>query len=116
MGRNRRWALWIGWLGIVWLLAVFLASIIWHTRGLDTIAVLIALLAQLTVVIVWSLVPRFPLWIVLFHALIMLSLVVGFFVTAPGAFSWMLIGLIPVGAAMLAAGILHMDRSPALTH
>ena len=114
---NRRLALWISWLGTFWLLGVFLASIVYFTRGLDTIAVLVALLAQLTVTIGWALIPRLPLWIVFFHALIMLSLVVGFFITAgAGGFGWMLIGLIPVGVAMLVAGLVHLERSAELTH
>jgi hypothetical protein len=117
MARGRRLALWIGWLGVMWLLVVFLASIVAYTRGIDTVAVLIALLAQLTVVIGWSLIRPLPLWIVFFHGLIMLSLVVGFVITAgAGGFVWMFVGLVPVGVAMLAAGLLHVDRSTALTH
>lgn len=118
MGRgNRRLALWIGWLGVVWLFVVFLASIVAYTRGIDMIVVLMALLAQLTVVIGWALVRPLPLWIVFFHGLIMLALVIGFVITAgAGGFTWMYIGLVPVGVAMLVAGLLHVERSATLTH
>lgn len=114
---NRRLALWIGWLGVLWLFVVFLVSILAYTRGIDTIVVLMALLAQLTVVIGWALVRRLPLWIVFFHGLIMLALVIGFVITAGAAgFTWMFVGLIPVGVAMLVAGLLHVERAHSLTH
>lgn len=116
---GRRLALWIGWLGIVWLFAVFLASIVSYTRGIDMIAVLIGLLTQLTVVIAWTLWRPLPLWIVYFHALILLALVLGFVVTVPGALntlSWMYIGVVPVGIAMIVAAFLHWERSAELTH
>lgn len=126
MARSRRWALWLAWLVTLLLLIVFVASIVYYSRGIDTVAVLIALIAQLTVVIAWSLYRPLPLWIPAGHGLILLSAVLGLLITAPsgqstttiGGFvlSWMLIGLVPAGVVMILAAALHGSRSTALTY
>jgi hypothetical protein len=109
---------WMGWLGAVWLLAIFIASIVDYSRGIDVVAVLIALIGQLVVTIAWTLWRPLPLWIVSGWGLILLSATVGLFITVPGSFflSWTLVGIIPVGAAMILAAVVQMGRSASLTH
>ena len=118
MRNGRNWGLWLGWLGAVWLFAIFIASIVNYTRGIDVVALLVALIGQLVVVIAWTLWRPLPLWIVSGWGLIMVSAFVGLLITVPGGFvvSWLLIGIVPVGLAMLLAAIVTMDRSVSLTH
>jgi hypothetical protein len=125
VGRARRRALWLAWLATLLLLVVFIASIVYYSRGIDTVAVLIALIAQLTVVIAWALYRPLPLWIPAGHGLILLSAVVGLLITAPAghsvttlggiALSWMLIGLVPTGIVMILAAVMHRQPAMSLT-
>lgn len=126
MARSRRWALWLAWLVALQLLVVFIASIVYYSRGIDTVAVLIAFIAQLTVVIAWALYRPLPLWIPAGHGLILLSAVLGLLIAAPAGhsvttiggipLSWMLIGLVPASIVMILAAALHGGRSTALTY
>lgn len=125
MGRARRRALWLAWLATLLLLLVFIASIVYYSRGIDTVAVLIALIAQLTVVIAWSLYRPLPLWIPAGHGLILLSATFGLLITAPAGhsvttiggipLSWMLIGLVPAGMVMILAAAMHRQPAMSLT-
>jgi hypothetical protein len=126
VARARRRALWLAWLATLLLLVVFIASIVYYSRGIDTVAVLIALIAQLTVVIAWALYRPLPLWIPAGHGLILLSAVVGLLIAAPAGrsittiagipLSWMLIGLVPAGIVMIVAAAMHRQPSVGLTH
>lgn len=126
MARARRRALWLAWLATLLLLVVFIASIVYYSRGIDTVAVLIALIAQLTVVIAWALYRPLPLWIPAGHGLILLSAVLGLLIAAPAGrsittiggipLSWMLIGLVPAGVVMILAAAMHREPSASLTH
>ncbi len=126
MGRARRRALWLAWLATLLLLVVFIASIVYYNRGIDTVAVLIALIAQLTVVIAWALYRPLPLWIPAGHGLILLSAVVGLLIAAPAghsvttlagiALSWTPIGLVPTGIVMILAAAMHRQPAMSLTH
>jgi hypothetical protein len=116
----------VAWLATLLLLVVFIASIVYYNRGIDTVAVLIALIAQLAVVIAWAVYRPLPLWIPAGHGLILLSAVVGLLITAPAGratttlggipFSWMLIGLVPAGIVMMLAAAIHRQPSASLTH
>jgi uncharacterized membrane protein len=126
VGRARRRALWLAWLVTLLLLVVFIASIVYYNRGIDTVAVLIALIAQLIVVIAWALYRPLPLWIPAGHGLILLSAVVGLLIAAPAghsvttlggiALSWTLIGLVPAGIVMILAAVMHRQPAMSLTH
>jgi hypothetical protein len=125
VGDARRRALWLAWLATLLLLVVFIASIVYYNRGIDTVAVLIALIAQLTVVIAWALYRPLPLWIPAGHGLILLSAVVGLLIAAPAGhtvttvsgipLSWMLIGLVPTGIVMILAAAMHRQPAARLT-
>jgi uncharacterized membrane protein len=126
VGRARRRALWLAWLVTLLLLVVFIASIVYYNRGIDTVAVLIALIAQLIVVIAWALYRPLPLWIPAGHGLILLSAVVGLLIAAPAghsvttlggiALSWTLIGPVPAGIVMILAAVMHRQPAMSLTH
>jgi hypothetical protein len=118
MQRNRNRGVWLAWLGAIWLFAIFLASIVSYSRGIDVVALLVALLGQLTLAIAWLLWRPLPLWIVSGWGLIMLSAVLGLLITVPGGFfvSWLMVGIVPVGLAMLVAALIEMERSPELSH
>jgi hypothetical protein len=117
---NPRGGLWLAWLATFWLIGVLVMSMLSYVRGVDVVALAIALTAQVGVVIAWSLYRPLPLWIVAGHGLIMLSLVLGFVVTAPAspppdpapaiALPWMLVGLVPAGLAMIAAALVAWNR------
>jgi len=117
MQRSSRGA-WLSWLGVAWLLGVFIASIVDYHRGIDAAGVLVAFVGQLGVAIAWTLYRPLPLWIPAGWGLILLSGYVGLLITIPGGFdvTWSLVGLVPVGLLMIVTAILEMDRSPELTH
>jgi uncharacterized membrane protein len=116
----------VAWLATLLLLVVFIASIVYYNRGIDTVAVLIALIAQLIVVIAWALYRPLPLWIPAGHGLILLSAVVGLLIAAPAghsvttlggiALSWTLIGPVPAGIVMILAAVMHRQPAMSLTH
>ena len=108
----------MAWLTTIWLLGVFLESIVVYNRGVDVVAVVIALIGQLVVTIAWTLYRPLPLWLVCFWALIVLSAVLGLVITVPGGFvmSWLVVGLVPSGVAMLIAAWLATERSHSLVH
>ena len=116
--RHRTRGVWISWLGALWLLAIFIGSIVDYSRGVDVVAVLIAFIGQLVVTIAWTLWRPLPLWIVAFWGLIMLSALVGLLITVPGSafLSWSVLALVPTGLAMLIAAGAQVDRSPSLVH
>jgi len=118
MERRRAWAVWITWFAAVWLLAMFIASIVSYTRGIDVVALVIALIAELTLAIAWSIYRPLPLWMVYFLGLILWSAVVGLWITVPGGptVSWLELGILPAGVATLVAAFIATDRSTALTH
>ncbi|MDP8903950.1 MAG: hypothetical protein M3N29_01310 [Chloroflexota bacterium] len=126
MSRGARWARWLAWLATAWLLIVLLLSIFNYVRGLDPVVLLLALVAQITVLIAWLVYRPLPLWLVAGHGLIMLSLAFGLVIAAPPAppaetlfglrVAWLLIGLIPAGVAMILAALLHWDRSTVVGH
>ena len=109
---------WLSWLGVAWLLGVFIASIVDYHRGIDAAGVLVAFLGQVGVAIAWTLYRQLPLWIPAGWGLILLSGYVGLLITIPGGFdvTWSLVGLVPTGLLMILTAILEMDRSPELTH
>ncbi|CAN5206439.1 hypothetical protein BH24CHL7_BH24CHL7_05800 [soil metagenome] len=114
---RERAALTIGWLATLWLAEVLVISMVEYTRGLDVAALALALPVQLFVVILWSLVPRLPLWLVAGHALILLGLGIGLVVAGPAGpmpampfglpVPWLIVGLIPTGVAMIVAAAVH---------
>ena len=109
---------WLSWLGVAWLLGVFIASIVDYHRGIDAAGVLVAFIGQVSLAIAWTLYRPLPLWIPAGWGLILLSGYLGLLITVPGGFaiSWSFVGLIPVGILMILVAILEMDRSPELTH
>jgi hypothetical protein len=116
MERSSRGA-WLSWLGVAWLLGVFIASIVDYHRGIDAAGILVAFIGQVAVAIAWTLYRPLPLWVPAGWGLIMLSGYVGLLITIPGGFdvTWSLVGLVPTGLLMILTAILEMDRSPELT-
>ena len=125
MGRIRG-ALWLAWLATFWLLAVLVLSMLSYVRGVDVVALAIALIAQVVLVVAWTLYRPLPLWIVAGHGLILLALVLGLAVTAPAsplpdplpplAAPWLLVGLVPTGVAMILAALVAWNREHVVGH
>jgi hypothetical protein len=123
---RERLALDIAWLATAWLAVVLVVSIADYTRGLDVVALAIALPVQLAVVITWSLWARLPLWLVAGHGLILVALAFGLIIAGPAeplpitglglAMPWLIVGLVPTGGAMIAAAWLHWRPSDSLVH
>jgi hypothetical protein len=109
---------WLTWLGAVWLFAIFIASIVDYSRGVDVVWLLVAFIGQLVIAIAWTLWRPLPLWIVSGYGLVLLAGVVGLLITVPGSLflSWTMIGYVPIGLLMIVAAIVEMDRSTSLTH
>jgi hypothetical protein len=123
---RERLALDMAWLATAWMAVVLVVSIADYTRGVDVVALALALPVQLTVVIGWSLFARLPLWLVAGHGLIMLALGIGLVIAGPPlappsellglAMPWLVVGLIPSGAAMIVAAWMHWRPSDSLVH
>lgn len=119
-------AIWIGWLAVVWLIAVLVLSIAGYVRGLDPVALAIGLVVQAVVVIAWTFWRGMPLWIVGGHGLILVGLALGLVVTAPAGpagetmfgsgLPWLVIGLLPAGVAMILAAFIAWNREHIVGH
>ncbi len=119
MGRVGR-AVRIGWLTTFWLIATLILSVLSHARGLDIAVLAIALLVQVVLIVLWTFWREMPLWIVAFHGMILLAVVLGFAITAPAAtlpdplpalaLPWLAVGLVPAGVAMLLAVLVAWNR------
>ncbi len=114
------------WLATAWLVLVLLLSVVNYTRGLDVVALAITLPVQLGVLIIWQIFPRPPLWLIAGHGLIMIALAVGLVITAPAGepaktilgltVPWLVVGLLPAGAAMLLAAVLRWTPADEPVH
>ena len=107
----------------IWLVVALWVALVSDVRGVDRLAIGIALAIQLGVILAWDLVPRLPLWIVAGHGLITISLALGLVITAPAgatAFGlpvpWYVLGLVPAGLAMILAAAVRWQRSKSLAH
>ena len=119
-------AITLAWLATFWLIAVLVMSIVGYTRGLDVVALAIALIVQAVVVIAWTVYRPLPLWIIAGHGLILIALVVGLGITAPGAavgqtlfglnVAWLAVGLLPTGVAMILAALVGWNREHVVGH
>lgn len=119
-------AIWIGWLAVVWLIAALAFSIVDYVRGLDPVTLAIGLVVQAVVVIVWTFWRGMPLWIVGGHGLILVGLALGLVVTAPSGpagemtfgsgLPWLVVGLVPVGLAMVIAALVAWNREHIVGH
>jgi len=120
----RDWiTLFISWLTTAWLVIVLEQSVVNFTRAIDVIALAAGLAAQLIVTVLWTFYPRMPLWLVWGHGLILLSLAIGLLIAGPPgtvdptafglALPWLAIGLLPAGAAMVAAAAIRWRPAPA---
>jgi hypothetical protein len=113
-------AVWIGWLATFWLIAMLILSVFSFMRGLDIAVLALALIVQVVVIMLWTFWREMPLWIVAFHGMILLALVLGLAITAPTAalpdplpplsLPWLIVGLVPTGAAMLLAVLVAWNR------
>ncbi len=124
MGSRHTWSVLFVGAATLWLVVALWLSLVTDVRGLDRLALGLALAMQLTVVMAWDLFPRLPLWMVAGHGLIMVSLALGLLITAPGGGSpmtpgglpWHVVGLVPAGLAMIVAAALRWERSEGLVH
>lgn len=125
MGRTGT-ALKIAWLATFWLLVALVLSVLSYTGGLDVAVLGLALIVQVVLVVLWTFWRELPLWLVAFHAMILLALVLGLAITAPAPtlpdvapalpVRWLWAGLIPTGTAMLLAVLVAWNREHAAGH
>lgn len=127
MRTRRDWSALVVGAATIWLAIALWLSLAHPTRGLDYLVLGLALFMQVAVVLTWDFLPRLPLWVIAGHGLIMVSLAVGFVISAPaGAVApgvsivppapWLVVGLVPTGLAMIVAAALHWQRSDSLVH
>lgn len=127
MESRYRQARWLAIAAMLWLIVAWILSMIFYTRGLDFIVILLAGLAQLSVLIAWAIFRRaLPGWLIAGHGLILLSLALGLVIipgapASPGspaapAVPLLVLGLVPAGVAMILAAVLRRPPSSSLAH
>ncbi|CAN5858222.1 hypothetical protein BH24CHL6_BH24CHL6_07280 [soil metagenome] len=123
MGTRESWSALLAGAAAIWLLVTVWLTLANGLRGVDGLAIALALATQLALLMAWDLLPRLPLWIVAGHGLIMISLAVGLLITAPAGSSptlagvpWHVVGLVPAGVAMILAAALRVRRTEGFVH
>ena len=126
MESSFRAARWLAIVVMIWLIAMWIVSMLYYTRGLDWAVIFLAGLAQLSVLIAWAVYRGLPGWLIAGHGLIMLALVIGLLIvpgppTTPVAdrplpVPLFVLALVPAGLAMILAALLRRLPSGTLVH
>jgi hypothetical protein len=124
MGSRESWSVLLAGAATIWLPVFLWLSLFYEARGLDPLAIALALPVQLGLIMAWDLFPRLPLWIVFGHGLIMISLALGLVITVPGSTAppnvygvpWFTVGLVPAGVAMMLSAALRWRPARSLAH